>query len=839
MQPQTSLGESGFRFDSVDVDSPLPRVCHFMRSPRHHLLLDLLVFLSGFAALVYEISWARQIGVLFGHTTQVAALVLASYFLGMAGGYSLGGRWSKHMRPLIGYALCEIVVAGWACVIPLLIALAEGDWFRPLLQAQFGPLQLLARGLFIVLLLGPATYALGATLPFLADHFSRSEQSSTRIVVVYAWNTLGALLGVIATAVVLLDNVGVRGSGYFAASLSLSCAGAAWLLSRESRVERRKLRTVRESTSPERVTESLESSCVASEFRIAIAPRFYAALSGFGTLALEVLYTRLFSLVLHNSTHTFAMVIAVFLLGLAIGAILSAWLVRRFDAEKVIHSAAAIGGLLIPVSAMLFMWWTRLEYFPLGVSFTGYIGRVAGLAAVIMLPTATALGVMLPATWCLLTRYRHDAGRHLGDLTMANTLAAAGGSLCASMVLLPVVGLWMSFGIVAVLFAILPILRGVRTRHRGWLILGFGACICTLPLWPGTSQLLHSGQLIETWVTPIPHEQLVRRWETDYGWIDVTKDDRDGVLRIRQNRHYSYGSTGEDTSREQRQSHLPLLLHPHPREVLCLGLGTGLTAAGTLPHPVVERTTVLELIPEVVEAARMLSAGNGGVVDHPKVDVRVDDARHFLATTDRQFDVIVADLFVPWESSTGYLYTVEHYQAARNRLRSEGVFCQWLALYQVSPREFELIADSMAEVFAHTTLWWGHLSSNQPIVALVGSQTTLTISGLDVDARLMQLTNSGQFADPLLTDSAALYELWMGDWPHRSGATLNTNEHPRVEFLAPISHGDRTLLRREALMRYYDQVLAHLPRAGVQWITTAGQSLPRDVHWQRTVLFPE
>ena len=129
------------------------------RESRSPHLLDVIVFFSGFAALIYEISWARQIGVLFGHTTQLAALVLASYFLGMAGGYSLGGRWSRRVRPLIGYALCEIVVAGWACVIPLLLALADGNWLRPWLQAEPGPGQLFARGLLIVLLLGPATCA--------------------------------------------------------------------------------------------------------------------------------------------------------------------------------------------------------------------------------------------------------------------------------------------------------------------------------------------------------------------------------------------------------------------------------------------------------------------------------------------------------------------------------------------------------------------------------------------------------------------------------------------------------------------------------------------------------
>ena len=197
-----------------------------MRSVRHSLQLYLLVFLSGFAALIYEISWTRQIGVLFGHTTQVAALVLASYFLGMAGGYSLGGRWAKRVRPLIGYALCEVVVAGWACVIPLLLTLAEGNWLRPFLQSDSGASQLIARGMFTVLLLGPSTCALGATLPFLAEHFSRDEESSSRIAVAYAWNTIGALLGVIGTAAVLLVFAGVQSSSYFAAGISASCACA-------------------------------------------------------------------------------------------------------------------------------------------------------------------------------------------------------------------------------------------------------------------------------------------------------------------------------------------------------------------------------------------------------------------------------------------------------------------------------------------------------------------------------------------------------------------------------------------------------------------------------------
>ncbi len=119
----------------------------------------------------------------------------------------------------------------------------------------------------------------------------------------------------------------------------------------------------------------------------------------------------------------------------------------------------------------------------------------------------------------------------------------------------------------------------------------------------------------------------------------------------------------------------------------------------------VDRAAVVELIPQVVEAAQLLGAANRGIVDHPKVEVRVDDARHFLRRTDRRFDVIVSDLFVPWESRAGYLYTDEHYAAVRRCLSPGGLFCQWVALYQVGPADFELIADTFAASFPVATLW--------------------------------------------------------------------------------------------------------------------------------------
>ena len=151
-------------------------------------------------------------------------------------------------------------------------------------------------------------------------------------------------------------------------------------------------------------------------------------------------------------------------------------------------------------------------------------------------------------------------------------------------------------------------------------------------------------------------ELFLTRRESAYGWIDVTRSKDNDAWYIRQNLHYRLGGTGATAMRERRQARLPMLLHPDPEQVLFLGMGTGVTAAGAVQHRETERIEIVELIADVTDAARELGERNDHVLDNDQVHVTTDDARHFLLGTDQRLDVIVSDLFVPWESETGYLY---------------------------------------------------------------------------------------------------------------------------------------------------------------------------------------
>jgi len=234
---------------------------------------------SGSAGLMYEISWSRQIGLLFGHTAQAAAIVVSGFFAGMGLGYLLAASWIRRIRPLLGYALAEWTVALWACLIPTLLTLLESPSVAPFLHHPNPSLQTALRALVCFLLLLPATIALGATLPFIAQYLAPSpKHNRARVAIAYALNTTGALLGVITSSVFLLVTLGVRRSSYLAAALSLISGLIVFVVSR-----RIPATAPPESSSARKRRK--RSPLPGSSFGLCL---FFVALSGFGTLCAYV-----------------------------------------------------------------------------------------------------------------------------------------------------------------------------------------------------------------------------------------------------------------------------------------------------------------------------------------------------------------------------------------------------------------------------------------------------------------------------------------------------------------------------------------------------------------------
>ena len=757
-------------------------------------------FFSGSSALVLEISWSRQIGVLLGQTVHASTIVLVAFFAGMAMGQLIGTNARLSRRPLLAYGGCEFLTALWVMAVPQLLKLAEAPAFLEILSSDLPIAQTALRGAFCFFALLPATTALGATLPLIASYINADSGGtglfSRRIATAYGLNTLGAVLG-ISVATLLIADTGVVRMSYFAAGLAVACGLVA--------------------IGMHRFDQSPTGICAVPDRNPTVNSRLtppdsylvFAAVSGFTTLALEVLYLRLFALVFHNSTYTFATVICVFIGSLAIGSFAAAILLRRYRTDNLLAVAFGLASLAIVISPLAFARMTGFTYFAFGETLASYLFGSICLVGATVAPVIVAAGIILPALWSPDDTPTREHSSHVGRIASVNTVAAAFGAATAAFVFLPQLGLWRSFGVVAVLY--LGCAVWIFARQRKWRM----AAVST-------------GSTIGLLLVAIPHleqagrsdtalkAKLLKRWNSAYGWIDVVQV-QPGTLEIRENLHYRHGATGANARREYRQAHIPLLLHRRPRTVLFLGMGTGLTAGPAVKYPDVEKVEVVELIAEVVEAARRFDQYNYGVVDHKKTTIHRDDANHFLIRAQSKYDVVISDLFVPWESRTGYLYTVEHYRAARRRLKPNGLYCQWLPVYQLGADDFELIADSFSSVFPTTTIWWGRLSSKRPIVALIGSENDLTIDVHELRRRLEVARLRADLSDSYLADEQSFRNLLLGRWPRRKNRLFNTNEHPRLEFRTPISHGNRILLTGAEFRTYFDRVWMKLPRDGVEW----------------------
>ncbi len=265
--------------------------------------------------------------------------------------------------------------------------------------------------------------------------------------------------------------------------------------------------------------------------------------------------------------------------------------------------------------------------------------------------------------------------------------------------------------------------------------------------------------------------------------------ERDGKRRIKLNNWYALGGSGA-LRMEQIQTHLPMHLHPDPKTVFYLGMGSGITAGTVLNYPV-DEVTVTELSAEVIEAsARYFGEYSNHFHEHAAVNVVHEDGRNYLAGTRASFDLIISDLFIPWRAGVALLYTQEHFERARERLEANGLFVQWIPLYQISERELKIVANTMAQVFPRVSLWRGDFYAEKPIMALVGHTDT---EALSVSTRLIERSRHDLTAFRSGTaEQIPLAAYYLGSLDSNSewieGAAVNTDDLPVIEYLAPESH---------------------------------------------------
>lgn len=768
--------------------------------PTHRSLLLLLFFASGFAGLVYEVLWLHQLGILFGNTAYATSTTLAVFFLGQSVGQGWFGRYAHRLsNPLRAYAALELALAAAASTYFVLLPLYR--WLYPDLFALLSgsPLTFaMVKCLLSIGLLFPAAFCMGATLPVLGQHLVRRwGELAPTVSLLYGANTLGGALGALAAGFFLPPLLGFRNTYLAAIVLSAGIAAIAYAFSQAN------------DSKAQSPAASLDTAATPTSGTRWLVTSI-AFLSGFLTLGLEVLWTRMFAQVLHNSVYSFAAILVTFLVALALGSLVAHRLSRaRTQPTQPLFLLLSLAGLLVAATPFLF------DYLTDGIGYLGprqgwisYMTLVFGYAAAVMLLPGIVVGSVFPYLLKLCEGLDATAGAVVGRLASLNTAGSVAGSLIAGFFLLPQFGLWASIRGVAVVYLLAAIVVGMRTR--------FGALARFSPLLGIVLVLTIFDPTHLPLVDVAPGRETVREvWESAHGTVAVLEEGP--ILQIKVDNNYSVGANGS-IANDRRQGELPLLIHPSPRSVFFLGMGTGITAGAALFQPVGQITTC-ELIPEVVEAAKKyFSPYSNGLFTDPRSRIVVADARNYLLGTEERFDVIISDLFVPWHAGTASLYSREHFTAVRDRLTPAGLFALWLPLYQLSQEEFSIIARTMLEAFPSVTLWRGDFLPETPVVALVGhaSPTILNLAAVanNVRARAGGAGYPKQVAEAMtllfyagnLTEARALF----------ASAPVNTDDSPEIEYRAPITQrevhaGTSDWFTGINLVRFYAQLTALAP----------------------------
>ena len=746
------------------------------RSPA--LPQHLLMVASGFAGLGYEMLWTRMLAVALGHEITAVLAVLAAFFVGLAfGAWALDGVLRRTSCPGRWYAALEGVIGLWAVALIWLVPA-----FNSVIPRWIGvtptPIWHVAVvfGATLLLLL-PATAAMGATLPAMERCLRGATTPGRRVAGLYAANTLGAVAGTLITTFVLAPRFGFASTLVGCALLNGACAVTMLLLQRRRR-----------------------SAPVATEQPaggVEVPPRLLLALlfgSGFLGIAYEVLVVRVLSQVLEDTVYTFAAVLAVYLLGTACGAALYQ---RRPPAGE---PRLVLAGLLLATSCaalvgLALLWTAAGVYRAASVAAGGTAGAVAGdlVTALLVFGLPT---VAMGALFSHLARCA-TAGPGLGRGLGSNTLGAALAPLLAGVLLLPATGARTALLLVALgyLLPVPVLLKRLRSPYLAWAALpaALAALLTTLPALRFLT---------------VPEQGTVVAYREGVMAAVAVVTDGAGDRHLKVNNHFTMGSTSSGFA-DHRQTHLSLLLHPRPRHALVLGVGTGMSLDAARYHGDVQVTAV-ELVPEVLTLLDHFGT-NPHQVPWPRPPrLLASDARRYVLAGEETFDVIMADLFHPSRDGAGALYTAEHFAAVRRRLAPGGLFVQWLPLFQMDLGTFEVIARTFASAFPHVQVYLPHFSLMQPVVGLVGAEQAPGYGAGYLERRARAPALRQQLRALRLDSDLALFGGFLGDraalMQFAGSGPENRDNFPRVTYRAPAfayeqrdGHGERLVILAEAL----------------------------------------
>lgn len=835
-----SVPKNGLQFDGLGKKGKIMRSLFLG-------LIYLMFFLSGAAALIYQVVWVRSLTLIFGGSHLAVTAVLSIFMAGLAiGGYIIGKYVDQVRKPLrlyglleLGIALFAVIFMGWMKLYPsIYIPLAQG-------KDNAHIYLLIIRVLFSVVALIIPTTLMGGTLPVLSRFVSKQPQNlRSYLSYLYGINTFGAVLGATAAGFLFLRLYSVSTTLYIAiltnafiglAAILLQGKAAAVLASDTLVLEDKDVLSKTESTGlshPEMINNVFPLKLVL----------WGIGMSGFCALGYEVLWSRILTIVVGASVYSFTTMLVAFLAGIALGSEAYGLLPKFFKIKDkgTGRSISWFGGVqvIIGVTALLVTIYIRdipansirLQNYFLGMGIGSFGVRVWSnftLAFFYMVVPAFFMGVAFPLAGKIHAEYKKVVGGAVGEILAYNTLGAILGAAISGYVMIYFFGIERSLQMLTVInigFGLLVLLSKRNIRIVNWGMAGLTAAALlflalnqnTLRMWDMKYFAIFRSNQPEAFRTPEMIREAVEN--TDVLYYGEGVEAIVSSIKIKGGEQ-SFITNGRIEASSHLQAlqcqftlgHLPMLLNKNPRNVLVVGLGSGMTLGATSVHPSVENITLLEIEPKVVGVAKTFEKYNHHVLDHPKLKIIFNDGRNFLMTSKNKFDVITADPIHPWFRGAGYLYTSEYFKLASEHLLPGGVICQWLPIYELTPDDLKSVVRTFREHFRYTMFWL-----TQSDAELVGSNSPILIDEAELDRRIAEPTIFGDLSRVMMGSAADFLSYFVmgteGMKNFSNGGILNTDNNLYLEFSAPFSIATPSVMEANvyAIIKYRESISPYL-----------------------------
>ncbi len=801
------------------------------------LLAGCLV-VSGAAALTLELAWSRSLRLIFGSSTLAVSTVLVAYMLGLGlGGLAAGGATARVRRPARAYGLVEIGIGAYALGVSWLLGALPSVEVQLAAMTSTGAAQLVRFVLVLAVLLLP-TFLMGATLPLLtAAWVGTSARVAGGVGLLYGVNTLGAVIGILAATFLFLPNLGLAMTQRLGAGLAIAVGLVASFVVApsigvpapvlDSKDTERKRPQRRDADT----SAKLEPTHRWNRWLLS-----YATV-GFTALAYEVCWFRALSMVVGSSIYAFATMLAGFLLGIALGSLLSRdwWERRRQPAADyalglIVLGVAAWGtAAALGVAPRFFVRFVDLA----GLSPTAILSISGGIAVLAMLAPTLVLGGLFPGVLRLVAADRAPAAS-AGDVYFANTLGSATGAFVAGFILIPLLGLPTSMAaliavnlaVAAALLAKLDTWPRARRRNGAGLaaVAAVGVMVVPPPWNPvelnrGVYQLLLDA---DDWrvdyeaIAGVPPDALLLHREGINTTVAVERRNGERILRV--NGKPDAG-TGGDMSTQILLGQLPFLFGASAERVLVIGLASGVTVgSASLFEP--RRLDVVELEPSMVEASRFFDDLNHQPLQRPGVHLLVEDGRVHLARRPEPYDVIISEPSNPWISGVANLFTQEFFRAARESLQPEGVLLQWVQLYGLAPSAWTSMLAALSSefryvyVFGYSGLSGGDslvMASQRPLAADDFPRWEQLPPAVRADLERIGLCDTADLWSLLRLGPAEVVQL------AAEAPVINRDDNLYVELSAPRTMHDAAAIEgvRQRLQEFRAGALPPLTDAGV------------------------